>query len=343
MTVFSGLYGNEQTKERLCRTMENQTLPHAFIIKGPKGSGKRTLAIEIAAALNCESRGSGAPLPCHACRTCRRIFGEQFTDLKFLKKPSDKASIGVGEVRAFREDMFLSPSESDAKIYVFENAELLTTQAQNALLKILEEPPGRMYVFLLTESEDKILTTVKSRAQRICMELFNTDTLCAFLLQKSEAARALKARSEDEYRATLLRAGGTVGQALSLLDSISVSEENDIRKTVFDILGASLPGKPYEELYKAVHLLPAKRNEFAAVVDRILLALRDMIALKNGMESHSFLYFTTAEEAENETQKWKLQRLYKLFDIYSRAGEQNIKNGNLSLIVATITVATQKL
>ncbi len=343
MAVFSGLFGNESTKERIARNLKNETLPHAFLIKGPAGSGKHTLALEIAAAVNCENRDGTGDFPCHVCRTCRRIFARQFTDLKFLQKPQDKSSVGVAEVRAFREDMFLSPSESDAKIYVLENAELLTTQAQNALLKILEEPPGRMYVFLLTESEEKILTTVKSRAQRIATELFEPDVLSRYLLQRSEEARSLNLRSGEEYRAVLLRAGGTVGQALSLLDSNAVSAENKMRSAVLSILSASLPGKPYEELRKAFSSLPTKRGEFAVFIDRVLLAIRDMIALKNGTEDGTFLFFLNEEEAKSVTEKWKLSRLFRLFDIYRNAAEQNAKNGNLSLIGANVILETRKL
>ena len=150
---FSGLFGNEPLKTRLGGAIRRGTAAHAFLISGPEGSGKMTLAKEMAAAFNCEKRGDGiSPLPCHSCNTCRRIFEDGFTDVKTLSKPKDKATIGVGEIRYFREDMFLSATESDYKIYVIDDAERMTPNAQNALLKVLEEPPNNVVIILLTAS-----------------------------------------------------------------------------------------------------------------------------------------------------------------------------------------------
>ena len=173
---FSALYGNEAVKDRLGRAIRSGTLAHAFLVSGPDGSGKTTLAMEIAAALNCERR-EGAELPCHVCNTCRRIKDGSFIDVKWLEKPKDKMTIGVGEVRTFREDMFLSATESDYKIYIIDNADKMTPNAQNALLKVLEEPPSNVVIFMLSESDDAILTTIKSRAQYVAMERFDEDGL----------------------------------------------------------------------------------------------------------------------------------------------------------------------
>ena len=129
---FSALFGNEATKARIGRAITDGTLPHAFLVSGPEGSGKATLATEIAAALNCERRGGGE-LPCHMCNSCRRIKDGSFIDVKWLEKPKDKMTIGVGEVRTFREDMFLSATESDYKVYIIDDADRMTPNAQNAL------------------------------------------------------------------------------------------------------------------------------------------------------------------------------------------------------------------
>jgi DNA polymerase-3 subunit gamma/tau len=91
------------------------------LIVGPSGSGKSTLAREIAMAINCEKRNEGAyPMPCGFCNTCRRIREGNFTDIKYLEKPKDRATIGVEAVKDFREDMFLSATESERKIYIID-------------------------------------------------------------------------------------------------------------------------------------------------------------------------------------------------------------------------------
>lgn len=136
---FPRLIGNEETKNRIGKAIESGRLPHAFLIGGPSGSGKSTLAIEIAAAMNC--KGEGDSLPCARCESCRRIYEGIYPDVKILSKAKDRATLGVEAIKDFREDMFLSSTESEHKIYIIDDAECMTPEAQNALLKVLEEPP----------------------------------------------------------------------------------------------------------------------------------------------------------------------------------------------------------
>ena len=96
------LVGNEETKNRIGRAIESGTIPHAFLIGGPSGSGKSILATEIAAAMNCEMKSGGAPLPCGRCNNCKRIYDGNYPDVKLLAKKKDKATLGVDPVKEFR-------------------------------------------------------------------------------------------------------------------------------------------------------------------------------------------------------------------------------------------------
>ena len=93
---FPRLLGNDKAKDILGTAIENGTLPHALLIDGPDGSGKTTLALEVAAALNCTGNGA---LPCGECENCRRIYSGEYVDVKILSKPADKASLGVNEIK----------------------------------------------------------------------------------------------------------------------------------------------------------------------------------------------------------------------------------------------------
>ena len=193
--------GNSDSRLRLGRAVESETLPHALLIAGQFGSGKHTLALAVAAALNCEHKTDSLyPLPCGVCNSCRRVRENSFTDIKTLSKKKDKATIGVGEVRDFREDMFLSATESVHKIYIIESAECLTTEAQNALLTVLEEPPVGVTIILLATECDRLLTTVRSRVQLIMTERFTERELEEYLLKKSRDAREIKNKSPEAFR-----------------------------------------------------------------------------------------------------------------------------------------------
>ena len=219
---FERIYKNRDTVDRLVRQIREKTLPHAYRIHGPCGAGKRTLAIEMAAALNCE--GDGRTLPCGRCNTCRRVRAGQFTDLKTLALASDKSTIGVEEVRTLREDMFLTATESEYKIYIFSDADKLTPQAQNALLKVLEEPPERVLILLLSENADRLLGTIKSRAPAVRMERLSPEELDAYLRDNSMEATSLLRRDEARYRELLYSADGVIGRALELLDEKKLKE-----------------------------------------------------------------------------------------------------------------------
>ena len=223
---FPRLIGNGETKERLGRAIESGTLPHAFLIGGPSGSGKSTLATEIAAALNCSEKHSSATLPCGKCNNCRRIYDGNFPDVKVLAKKKDKATLGVEAVKDFREDMFLSSTESENKIYIIDDAESMTPEAQNSLLKVLEEPPKSVNIILLAKECDRILTTIKSRTQYIPMSRFDEGELANQLLKDSAEARAINALDPTRFMGLVMSADGRLGLAKDLMNK-RLSEQSE--------------------------------------------------------------------------------------------------------------------
>ena len=325
---FSGVFGNEPTKKRISTAILSDTLAHAFLICGPDGSGKMTLAKEIAAALNCERRhDEKTPFPCHSCNSCRRIFADGFTDIKTLRKPNDKATIGVGEIRIFREDMFLSATESDYKIYIIDDAEKMTPNAQNALLKVLEEPPSNVLIFLLSASDDAILATIKSRTQYISMERFDEDALMRYF--GNEAA------GQGEV---LMCADGCIGRAKELLFD-GKEDAKQMRKTTENILRAIKPGTPYSELYLAIKALPSKKNELTEALENLAVALRDLILLKFD-KTAPLSFFTSRETGVSIAAQSTAKRLVAIYDVVKDATTDIYKNANTN---ATITSLGAKI
>ena len=206
-TYFPTLHGNEGSRARIGALIESGRIPHAFLIDGPRGSGKLTYAKLIASALNCVGESSEI-LPCGVCNNCRRILEDGHVDVKILQKDKDKATLGVNEVKEFRNDMFMSATESDYKIYIIRDAERLTPEAQNSLLIVLEEPPKNVVIMLLASGTDSILTTIKSRTQYVTTSRFTPDELSEYLDKTSADARSLAFRDPDGYRALLVSADG---------------------------------------------------------------------------------------------------------------------------------------
>lgn len=326
---FSALYGNEATKARLGRAISEGTLPHAFLISGAEGSGKATLALEIAAALNCERRGG--ELPCHICNTCRRIKDGSFIDVKRLEKPKDKMTIGVGEVRAFREDMFLSATESDYKIYIVDDAEKMTPNAQNALLKVLEEPPSSVVIFLLSESDDAILTTIKSRAQYVAMERFDEDGLVAYF--KSRGTR-LPISDEGALREVMMCADGRIGRARELIEG-GAEEVRGARELTESFIKALKQSTPYSTLYTTIRSLPTKKDELCEALESITVALRDLVLLKYDA-SAPLLFYPDRERARELADGMSARRLMRVYDIISEALDDLLRNVNVSAMTTAL-------
>ena len=332
---FSGLYGNKETKARLGSAIDSDTLPHAFLVIGAEGSGKKTLALELAAALNCERRDDkDAPLPCHRCNNCRRISEGNFTDLTWLRASEGKATIGVEEVRLFREDMHLSATESKYKIYVIDGAERLTANAQNALLTVLEEPPRNVVIMLLADSADKILTTIKSRTQSISMQRFYNNEIKEYVKRHLKDAKQ-SALDDTALDGILMSADGRLGKAINLLSEKEGRENAEDRRMIERIVSALYPSVPYSELYTAISTLPSSRGDFILALESLICAVRDIILLKFDGKAQ-LLFYTNAEDVKALTKELNTKRLIKIYEILESALEDSSRNVSTSAITADL-------
>lgn len=203
---FEALLGNERLKDNLTGSLRRGHISHFYLICGPEGSGKHTLAKLLAAAILCGKDGA----PCGRCNVCRKVFDGNHPDFITVTDPEHK-NIAVKIVREIRDDVFIRPNEAEHKIYLF--AQDLGTEGQNALLKVLEEPPPYGVFMLLTDNPEKILPTVRSR----CREL-NLTALPDAVLRSALQQRFPEASAED-ITAAMTRSGGFLGQAIRILES----------------------------------------------------------------------------------------------------------------------------
>lgn len=211
---FESLLGNERLKENLRMSVGRGRISHFYLISGPAGSGKHTLAKLLSAAILCKNEHK----PCLSCNACRKVMGNQHPDCITVTDPDHK-TVAVDIVRDARADMYVMPNESDRKIYIFPQE--LRTEGQNALLKILEEPPEYGVFILLSDNPEKLLPTVRSRCTELSLLALPEETL-------RQALRAeFPETDEESLSAAISRSGGYLGQAKALLAEGAVTPQTE--------------------------------------------------------------------------------------------------------------------
>ena len=264
---FTGFLGNDAVKARLSGAFASGRVAHSYLLCGPAGSGKHTLTRILSAAMQCEGRSG--KIPCGVCSGCRKALEGIHPDIITVDDPDHKA-MTVDPIRAARSDMFIRPNEGKRKIYIIPRGQDMNESAQNALLKILEEPPDYGVFLILTANAEKLLATIRSR----CAELKLSP------LTPEEALPALRKqfpeRPEEELRAALLRAGGYLGQAAAQLTE-GLSEHTAAFAAAYaarDTLGLLGVLLPMEKL---------RRDQLSPILEQWRTLLADALAAKSGL------------------------------------------------------------
>jgi DNA polymerase III subunit delta' len=173
---FNSVVGHDRQKQMLATLVGKDKLPHALLFAGPDGVGKRILAIELIKNLFCEERRA-----CGSCHPCRALTAGHHPDFTILSR---ETSIKIDELRAIRKDVYEPPYEAPVRAIVIDNADLMTREAGNALLKTLEEPPPSNVFILVSSREQEIPLTVRSRCMRIGFGPLSRTTVCSYFVER---------------------------------------------------------------------------------------------------------------------------------------------------------------
>lgn len=320
---LSEIVGNGELKKRLFHDVSENHLSHAYILEGARGSGRHTVARQVAAAIECERRDEGgmpdlfgslspARLPCGECPSCRKILEGKSPDVITVGLPEDRVTIGVESIRSLKDDMFTAPNDLSVKVYIIEDADLMTEQAQNAFLLSLEEPPEYILFFLLCQSSEALLETVRSRAPTLRMQWIEREEMANYLLSHDPRAKALCEEDPKAWQALLAVAQGSIGYAVELLDSKTrsrVFELRDDARALVSLLSASRKSAVFE----AMKAFGTKRNEISGKLTLIQYALRDLLLLKRSDEVH-LCFFEDRDDAQELASHFTLSGLLALYD-----------------------------
>ncbi|MBO5340460.1 MAG: DNA polymerase III subunit delta [Oscillospiraceae bacterium] len=205
LTTFAG---NSQLKQRLAPRL-SAGLAHAYILSGPAGSGRHTLAAILARAMVCSDGGTR---PCGLCPGCKKAAAGIHPDIITVSREADHKEILVDQVRQMRSDAFIRPNEAARKVYIIEDADSLNENAQNAMLKLLEEGPAYAAFLLLVENPGSLLITVRSRCEELALGPVSVPEAEQWLAQN------FPQQAPDLRRQAALDCQGVLGRAVDILN-----------------------------------------------------------------------------------------------------------------------------
>ena len=338
--AFGAVIGNEALRERLACSVLEETLPHAIILEGPKGSGKRTVARLTAAALLCErKKDPSAPIPCMSCPACRKVLEDKSPDVIYTGL-EDKATIGVDAVRFLREDVRILPNDSDHKIYVISDGDRMTPQAQNAFLLTLEEPPAYAHFFLLCENAGLFLETIRSRAPVLRTQPVSREEMDRYLCEHDRRAAQMKLSDPKGYAELLCASQKGIGQALEYLDPKTFAPIKQLRTLATDFVRAVIHTPSPSAILPMLPRFSTKRDLLRVQLSALSDALRDLILLKKS-ENAPLSFYADREEAMELCDGISLPALYRLNGAVIDAMEENNRNANVRLCLTKMLVEAQ--
>jgi DNA polymerase-3 subunit delta' len=267
---FRSITGHDKLVSLLARASAHGTLPPSLLLAGPAGVGKRRTAVALGEALNCLQPVTSRDLEidaCGECASCRRIGRGVHPDVLILE-PGDTGSIKIEQVRDVIDRAGYRPFEGRRRVVIIDEADAMVAQAQNALLKTLEEPPSASVFVLISSMPDALLPTVLSRCPRLRFGLLTPGEVAEVLIRDHEYA-------ESDARAAAADADGSVGRALAA----ESADLTDARETACRLLEETSRSSDPARRLEAARELTGKKSTTGAERDQLAVCLRALASL----------------------------------------------------------------
>ena len=319
-----GIIGNARLRDSLA-PLDGAHFPHAVLIEGPHGCGKATLARTIACALVCTQQ----TVPCLVCAQCRKVLSGTHPDLTSIGE--DGTEITVDRIRALRTDAYIRPNEAPKKIYIIHHAENMNLSAQNALLKILEEPPAHVVFLLLCESRRALLDTIASRVVPFSMAPLSVQELT------DELRRRFPAADERSLSDAARVSGGFLGRACQAL----TGGEDEMHIAARTWCRALSTGSELSLLEASVAMEKIERSSFDVFCDECVLFLRSAIFLKASVDP--MLCREDTDTASALAALCPTDMLLRLCDLFTVLKRRCAANGSMAALTAYLCAGSAAL
>lgn len=317
MVNFKSIIGHQQIIKHLQNALKSKQVSHAYIFNGPNGTGKNLLAKAFAKALQCEA---GYGECCDICKSCSQVESGNHPDIKWIthEKPG---SIGVDDIREqLNGDISIKPYSSKYKIYIIDEAEKLTVQAQNALLKTIEEPPAYGVIIFLTNDANILLPTISSRCVTLNLRPVARLDIQRYLMDELKV---------PDYKAKVCAAfaQGSVGKAVKMAGSAQFNEMNE---DVLHILKYIDDMEVYE-IIDGIRRLGNYKLEITEIIDLMMVWYRDILILKATNDMNQIIYQDEYNFLKKKAGKSSFEGLNQIIQAMEKAKVRLAANVNFEL------------
>ena len=301
-------------------------LSHAYIINGEYGSGRQTIASALAKTIQCQSKTDDTDA-CGVCTSCKQAESHNHPDIKYITH--DKTSISVNDIREqLNNDISIKPYSSEYKIYIIPDANKMTEQAQNALLKTIEEPPVYAIIILLTENSDSLLPTIRSRCVTLTMNPVEKDKICTYLENKFQL-------EPEQAQIAANYCQGNIGKAIRFASS---SDFIEMKNQVLKLL-KNLDSMDIASIIDTIKEFSTHKNDINDYLDLMLLWYRDVLMFKVTKDANLLLYSDEYSAISEQATKRDYENIENIIAAIDKAKVRLKANVNFDVTIELMILA----
>jgi len=328
MSGFKDVIGHTDIIQYIKNAINQDKVSHAYIFNGERGSGKKLLAYLFAQTLQCEKGGDD---PCYECHSCRQSVSGNHPDIITVKheKPN---SISVDDIRTqINEDIQVKPYSSKYKIYIIPEADLMTVQAQNAILKTIEEPPAYAIIILLTENAQKLLPTICSRCVMLKFRNIKDQLVKKYLMEELQI---------PDYKADVCTAfaQGNIGKAVMLAKS---EYFNEIREDAVRLL-REIDTMSVSELSAAVKRCSEYKLDITDYLDVLMIWYRDVLIYKATKSIDRVIFADQIKYMKERAKKSSYEGIEIILEAIEKAKARLRANVNFDLVMELLLLTIKE-
>ena len=328
MAGFRDIIGHNQIVEHLQNAIRMEKVSHAYILNGENNSGKMMLAEAFAMALQCEEHGAEA---CMECRSCRQAKEHNQPDIIYVSHDKPNV-ISVDDIRhQLNNDIVIKPYSSRYKIYIVDEAEKMNVQAQNALLKTIEEPPAYGIILLLTTNADAFLPTILSRCITLNLKSVNEDLIKKHLMKKYRI---------PDYQADVCAAfaQGNVGKAISLASS---DEFNELKSAALAVV-KKLEDMDLYELNGQIKQISEYKAKIEEFFDLLTLWFRDVLYMKATNDVNNLIFKDEVYDIKKQAAKRTYLGIENILKALEQSRVRLNANVNFDLVIELLLLTIKE-